>query len=117
MLLFRVHCWAVNSEKVTLCYVVHTLGVILQKGVLNGIVGIFLILTDAESGGKHPVTVSLECILKGQPHKKLLFIGASQSGSGFGLKDLSLTIRLAEGKGYIKKKNQELFLGPLFRQG
>ena len=54
-----------NSEKVTLCYVVHTLGVILQKGVLNGIVGIFLILTDAESGGKHPVTVSLECFLYG----------------------------------------------------
>ena len=30
-----------------------------------GVIGILFCLADAESGGKHPVTVSLECFLDG----------------------------------------------------
>lgn len=46
-------------------YVVFISGVVLQKGILHGVIGILFCLADAESGGKHPVTVSLECFLDG----------------------------------------------------
>lgn len=46
-------------------YVVFISDVILQEGILNGVIGILFCLADAESGGKHSVTVLPECFLNG----------------------------------------------------